>query len=274
MRRPQCPRLPESTSSLQRCGSEELTLAWALAGQATAARRTVIAVCLLAVTSIDSRMRSTRDPPTRKQSEELTDDDAPVQDDSYTQMEAPHLDGPINLFEDDRLWGILRVLRTQTEHKLLHREKNGLKDHYVIGRSKGCDVVVLDKRVSSHHCSVYCDYSQATLRVFVEDNSSNGTFINGSWTKLNKKLRTELKSGDEIYLINPDLPAPVPDEAGPFLFINMRDRFAMQKKILHVSEADKGREINAVGRHIEDEYIIGEQLGSGMCGQVCRMLCR
>ena len=189
-----------------------------------------------------------------------------------TQMDcegnSPAADSNINVFENEELWGILRVIKTQMEFKLLHREKDGLRDHYVIGRSRTSDVVIPDKRVSSHHCSVYCDYSQPTLRVFVEDNSSNGTFINGPGTKLSQKQRTELKSGDEIYILNPDLPISASDSAGPFLFINMRDRYAIQKKILHVSETDGLRKRKTIGRHIEHEYIIGEALGSGMCGQV------
>lgn len=219
---------------------------------------------------------SGQNPPTRKYSEELTDEDVPNVEDCHTQMDASaqidfgsaEASGSINLFENDQLWGILRVVRTQDEFKLLHRHKDGLRDHYVIGRSKACDVVIPDKRVSSHHCSVYCDYSQATLRVYVEDNSSNGTFINGPLTKISRKERTELKSGDEIYVLNPELPTPTPESAGPFLFINMRDRYAIQKKIMHVSESESLRKRRTIGRHIEDEYIIGEQLGSGMCGQV------
>lgn len=218
-------------------------------------------------------MSSNRRPVTRKQSEELTDDEVPQYEDSHTQIDANSQDfpppaGPINLFENDQLWGILRVVRTHVEHQLLHREKDGLKDHYVIGRSKTCDVVIPDKRVSSHHCSVYCDYSQATLRVYVEDNSSNGTFINGPGTKLSKKQRTELRSGDEIHILNPDLPSAIPDEAGPFFFINMRERYAIQKKVLQVSDSEALRKRKTIGRHIEDEYIVGEALGSGMCGQV------
>jgi hypothetical protein len=226
----------------------------------------------------------------RRHSEEGTDEDIPaqepLQEESYTQMDAgtqmdfatssPVTDkGEMNVFENEQLWGILRAIRSQMEFKLLHRQqKDGLRDHYVIGRSKTCDVVIPDKRVSSHHCSIYCDYTQATLRVFVEDNSSNGTFVNGPVTKLSQKQRTELKSGDEIYILNPDLPGPLPDCAGPFLFINMRDRYAIQKKIMQVSESEALTKRKTIGRHIEDEYIIGEQLGSGMCGQVHRCMHR
>ena len=47
----------------------------------------------------------------------------------------------------------------------------------------------------------------------------------------------------------------------------MRDRFAMRKEIHQVTEFETLSKSRTIGRHIEDEYIIGEQLGSGMCGK-------
>jgi hypothetical protein len=157
---------------------------------------------------------------------------------------------------NDQLWGILRDIRSHLEFKLFHRQKKDLRYDYVIGRSKTCDIVIQDKHVSSHHCSIYCDYTQAAVRVFVEDSSSNGTFLNGPATRLSQKQRAELKSGDEIYILNPDLPGPLPDCAGPFLFIDMRGRYAMQKKIMQVSESEVLTERKTIGRHVNEiKYI-------------------
>jgi FHA domain len=101
------------------------------------------------------------------------------------------------------IWGSLRRRGgDQEEIRLEHRNKDGKRDTYVIGRSRAADITVDDKRVSSQHCMVYCDYEEARLRVFVEDTSVNGTFVNDSLTRLHKGKRLELKTGDEIFLIN------------------------------------------------------------------------
>jgi hypothetical protein len=73
-----------------------------------------------------------------------------------------------NNFQDANLniWGILRLRGgNRDEYKLLHRELNGIKDSYSIGRKKINDIVVPDKRISSAHCRIYCDYESARLKV-------------------------------------------------------------------------------------------------------------
>lgn len=171
--------------------------------------------------------------------------------------------------DDAEMWGLLRSMATFKEYKLLHRIKDGIRDCYTIGRNNTCDIILNDKRVSGNHCVVYCDYSQSRMRVYVEDTSSNGTYINGLETKLNKHERTELRSGDEVHVIHPKLVAQAQDDVGPYLFINMRDRAMHDRKVLPALDP-VARRTSGGGRHIEDEYIIGEQLGSGMCGQVHR----
>lgn len=48
-----------------------------------------------------------------------------------------------------------------------------------------------------------CELSaRGELQAYIEDNSANGTFVNG--TRLNKSVRRLLHNGDEIALINPD----------------------------------------------------------------------
>ncbi len=62
----------------------------------------------------------------------------------------------------------------------------------MLGRSSSCEVLINDKRISSQHCRLYCVPSAAggqqlgTLDVFVEDMSSNGTWIN-TYTHLSKR---------------------------------------------------------------------------------------
>lgn len=74
---------------------------------------------------------------------------------------------------DKNIWGLLRSSKNEIDDiKLYHRiDKNNRKDTYTIGRNSSCDVVVNDKRISSLHCSIYCDYSLHKMRVFIEDAS-------------------------------------------------------------------------------------------------------
>ena len=171
------------------------------------------------------------------------------------------------------LWGSLRRKGgDQKELKLEHRTKNGRRDTYSIGRSKGSDIVVEDKRISSQHCLVYCDYEEARLRVFVEDTSVNGTFVNDSLTRLHKGKRLELKTGDEIFLINPrsvENTDTSVDNCTSFLYVNLRDRLFVQRTIGSALDVNtRSMTDTKVNNHVEDFYIIGDQLGSGMCGQV------
>ena len=75
---------------------------------------------------------------------------------------------------DNHTWGILRRKRSvdgATDTLLKHRELNGERDRYTLGRGAQNDVIVEgdNRRISSTHCHIYCDYSQARLRVFIED---------------------------------------------------------------------------------------------------------
>ena len=215
----------------------------------------------------------------------------------------------------NQTWATLRRKGgKQEEFRLNYRIINNIKDSYTLGRSRGCDIHVDHKCVSSRHCTIYCDYTQARMRVFIEDNSVNGTFINDALTKISRGERMELRSGDEIYLINPrnnsespvgtSTSAPNPGQPGSdnsvasFIFVNIRDRIAANREITvapkhpnhlqpTVTAADgsdftTGPSSSTVGsiggavslndqsiqRHIEDYYIIGDKIGSGMSGQV------
>jgi FHA domain len=132
-------------------------------------------------------------------------------------------------------WGLVRRKGGNQEEFLLeHRLKDGKRDTYVIGRSTKADIVVNDGRVSAHHCAVYCDYSEARLRVFIEDMSANGTFVNDSLIRLTKGKRLELKTGDEIFLVNPRTLESRPGGTGnsaAFLYINLRERMFVERTI-------------------------------------------
>jgi hypothetical protein len=193
---------------------------------------------------------------------------------------------------NNNTWGNLRRTGDYADFSLTHRTKDGRRDTYNIGRSRSCDITVEDKRVSSSHCLIYCDYTQVRLRVFIEDSSANGTFINDSLTRISKGERLELKSGDQIYLINPRNMHTSIDKMAEFTFVNIRERLVGQRVVapaptstviaqpeyqLQQQDAmSPSSSIEKVGSglsvvtssHIEEHYIIGDQIGSGMSGQV------
>lgn len=186
-------------------------------------------------------------------------------------------------------WGILRQHTSEgiVEVMLHYRMHEGRKDTYILGRSRNSDIPIPDRRVSSTHCAVYCDYTEPRMRVFLEDCSANGTYVNDALTKLSRGHRMELRSGDEIYLVNPrtlDI-SDLHFHPSVFTFINMRDRILATREIAAAPAATATRSfVNATATdannaasseiispgepQIEDLYIIGDQIGSGMSGQV------
>lgn len=211
-------------------------------------------------------------------------DEFPLEDAAETKIEASAAQNQTNDSNGAiNTWGILRRHGNDgVEIELEYRVKDGRKDTYSLGRSRNCDVPVPDRRVSSMHCAIYCDYSQPRMRVFVEDCSANGTFVNDALTKLSKGGRLELRSGDEIYLVNPRNIDPYELHTHPcvFTFINMRDRIFANREIglaptassaassNHTQSELAGSEQATLQPHVEDVYIIGDQIGAGMSGEV------
>lgn len=169
---------------------------------------------------------------------------------------------------ESNVWGLLRQNGTDKMWKLVHRIKDNRRDVYSIGSSHKCDIVIDsagDSRVSSTHCLIFCDYSDDNLTICVSDCSENGTFVNDALIRVTKGERAELKSGDEIFLMNPRF---VNFENGlvSFMFVNMRDRLLARKKVMHTGSRETPA--GEYQRRIEDLYVIGDPIGSGMCGQV------
>lgn len=167
---------------------------------------------------------------------------------------------------DVHIWGVLRRIGVDKEWKLAHRVKDNRRDVYSIGRNPDCDIVIPDSRVSPIHCLIFCDYSDESLTMCISDCSETGTFVNDALYRVTKGERTELKSGDEIFLMNPRF---VDDAQGlvSFIFINMRDRLLARKKITD-GNSNPNTHSTDYRRRIEDLYVVGDQIGSGMCGQV------
>ena len=104
--------------------------------------------------------------------------------------------------KEGSIWGLLRRKGDDKEFQLRRRNSpNNQRESnmYVIGRNPKNDIAVQDGRVSWEHCYIYCEYVDERLQMFVEDNSSHGTFINNSLNRLGKGEKAELKSGYEIF---------------------------------------------------------------------------
>ena len=72
----------------------------------------------------------------------------------------------------------------------------------VFGRSPNAGVHIDDARISTAHCTLWRD--AASHKVWVQNTSMNGTLVNRQL--LEKGATRELKSGDEIQLLNPRTP--------------------------------------------------------------------
>jgi len=70
-------------------------------------------------------------------------------------------------------------------------------DKTTIGRKDTNDVRINNNKLSAQHCCIH----REAAGVFVEDLSSNGTFVND--TKMSKGARLPLIDGDKLWLLHP-----------------------------------------------------------------------
>ncbi|KAM3158958.1 Calcium/calmodulin-dependent protein kinase type<br_1 [Botrytis cinerea] len=159
---------------------------------------------------------------------------AKTQELSQSQRDATTLSSQVEDEEEEGVWGYLMPLNYKYGRRLVLRRRNACplpdKDSdlgnpragkdlnkeeeayeatkfkgiasggYLIGRHPECDLNIDDIRVSNRHCLIFTE-NQAGLNVaFVEDLSSNGTFIKESIIGRNK--RRQLEDGDEIEVVD------------------------------------------------------------------------
>ncbi|KAJ2890833.1 serine/threonine protein kinase, partial [Coemansia aciculifera] len=131
------------------------------------------------------------------------------------------MDSLNQLFQDQLLvsqvpqsvWGVLLSL-SPDEYKtvLLERTKTGHAPTenfgYLVGRHKACDVRINNQHVSNRHCLIYRVADGQTedsegnnkggghYRVYLEDTSTNGTYVNKE--RVDRNATIELHDGDEI----------------------------------------------------------------------------
>ena len=92
--------------------------------------------------------------------------------------------------------------------------------------------------------------------------------MNYSLTRLSKGERLELKSGDEIYLLNPRYHNKSSDNNTIFMFFNIRERLFDKRERKPLISNHVLPPAGQITSHIEDFYIIGDQIGNGTCGVV------
>ncbi|EWM29175.1 checkpoint kinase [Nannochloropsis gaditana] len=133
-------------------------------------------------------------------------------------------------------WGRLLPLKRGAAHiKLLFRPaetSHCQANTYILGRGRSCDIRLDDVRISSQHCRVYCLESREpggriTFKVYVEDMSSNGTFVNRR-VRLAKGQRRLLNSGDELCLVKAREDQDY--EAASYVFIPMEPKDRQQRQ--------------------------------------------
>ncbi|KAJ2030767.1 serine/threonine protein kinase [Coemansia sp. RSA 922] len=130
------------------------------------------------------------------------------------------MDSLNQLFQDQLLvsqvsqsvWGVLLSLSPDDYTTvLMERTKTGhaptANFGYLIGRHKACDVRINNQHISNRHCLIYrvedvqsesCndESKDGHYRVYLEDTSTNGTYVNK--VRVDKNATVELHDGDEI----------------------------------------------------------------------------
>ncbi|CAO3641696.1 unnamed protein product [Cunninghamella echinulata] len=107
--------------------------------------------------------------------------------------------------KNKKAWAFLQSLNPKYESKYLERQGvEGQKSTaYLFGRDPSCDFIFNQTEVSRRHCYIYMergcsDVYGRGISIYLEDISSNGTYINGA--QLQSKERILLRSGDRIQL--------------------------------------------------------------------------
>lgn len=188
-------------------------------------------------------------------------------------------DGEDGDFVDQSSWGRLVSATMSGTHDLCSRDQtigDGDLDVHTIGRNHKCDVVVDDHHVSGYHCRVFRRWehlpslSTKVVRVYLEDTSSNGTFLNNS--RLRKREQRELLNGDEVALLSPKKDAL---RRTAFSFIKLGGKNTRNTQCypcVHGISRSLTAAASDAARRIEVDYDIREELGRGAIGKVYRAI--
>ncbi|XP_038053791.1 serine/threonine-protein kinase Chk2-like [Patiria miniata] len=149
------------------------------------------------------------------------------------------------------VWGRLLPVGKTFSAVDLKETRDQPKDEYIFGRDSSCDVAYSTQQmvnnpcfqaISKRHFRIYKEKKNSSVFVFIEDYSSNGTFLNGE--KIGKGRKSPLKNNDEIALSLPKNKA--------YVFMD--------------SSSDTEQE--DLPEIMREKYIMSKVLGRGACGLV------
>ncbi|XP_071789769.1 serine/threonine-protein kinase Chk2-like [Asterias amurensis] len=148
------------------------------------------------------------------------------------------------------VWGRLLPVGKTFVAVDLKETKEQSKDEYIFGRDSLCDVTYTTQQmcnnpcyqaISKRHFRIYKEKKNNSVFVFIEDFSSNGTFLNGE--KIGKGNKSVMKNNDEIAL-------------------------SMPKNKAYVFMDSNETEQEDLPAAIRNKYILSKVLGRGACGLV------
>ncbi|KAJ3101925.1 hypothetical protein HDU97_000966 [Phlyctochytrium planicorne] len=121
---------------------------------------------------------------------------------------------------------------------------------YLIGRGKECDIVVNQQHLSKRHCLIFKESrlnnnGAAEDCVFIQDMSTNGTYVNG--TRMTGGKQVQLRNGDEIQLAKYDPKRKME---------KFDDRF-------WIVQIPQSNATSTNGDSIHDQFLITGELGTG-----------
>lgn len=104
-------------------------------------------------------------------------------------------------------WAYLQSMSPKyPSNYLIKSNQSSGRKGYLIGRDPCCDVSVHDRTISKRHCLIFMETGANAkskgIRIFLQDMSSNGTFVNDKLVGMNQ--RRLLRSGDYIQLKKTD----------------------------------------------------------------------
>lgn len=105
---------------------------------------------------------------------------------------------------NNKAWAFLQSQNPRYPNKYLVKKESDGNDRagYLLGRSPSSDIIFDQNEISKKHCLIYMETGSngkaKGIRIFLEDTSFNGTFVNGTLVGL--KNRVMLRNKDEIQL--------------------------------------------------------------------------
>ena len=151
------------------------------------------------------------------------------------QEEPKHYARLISLCPDEEERQLMRA------HAGVHSGYEEREAVYTLGRGSKCNFRYADCHVSTLHARIFCVRNQVTMDmdVYIEDVSNNGTYVQTSDAlsgaqKLVKGVPRQLRTGDEVFLVNPTRGEPVrqaqPEPAADRRILDWRSRSRLENK--------------------------------------------